>query len=123
LICAAYNPSLASLGVTAYQILPFWREFAPDIFSLHLSNFVGMVMCAEWKMVGFRRTSSMGNYPLLLDLSVAAISFSRRYLKKFKGTQHRYGKLGRIDTGACFLALPSTRQSRTFDSDVHHRLQ
>jgi len=31
-----------------------------------------------------------------------------RIKKIFKGTQHKYGKLGTIDTGACSLALPST---------------
>jgi len=46
-----------------------------------------------------------------------------RIKKGFKGTQHKYGKLGTIDTGACSLALPSTRQTSIFDPNVHHRLQ
>ena len=32
-------------------------------------------------------------------------------------------KLGTIDTGAWFLALPSIRQTSIFNSNVHHRLQ
>jgi len=43
--------------------------------------------------------------------------------KRFKGTQHKYRKLGTIDTGACSLALPSARQTSIFDPNVHHRLQ
>jgi len=46
-----------------------------------------------------------------------------RIKKIFKGTQNKYGKLGTIDTGTCSLALPSTRQTSIFDSNVHHRLQ
>jgi len=46
-----------------------------------------------------------------------------RTKKRFKGTQHKYGKLGTIDNGACSLALPSSRQTSIFDPNVHHRLQ
>ena len=30
--------------------------------------------------------------------------------KGFKGTQHKYGKLGTIDIGACFLAPGTPKQ-------------
>jgi len=57
----------------------------------------------------------MGNYPLLPDLSFPATPLQGRIKRRFKGTQRKYGKLGTIDTGACSLALPSTRQTNVFD--------
>ena len=35
-IFAAYNPSLASLDVTLFQIMSFWKELVLKMFSLHI---------------------------------------------------------------------------------------
>jgi len=70
-----------SLGVTVYQILQLWGELVLPIYSpsLEYIAYAGVAMCAEWKMIGFRRTSCMGNYPLLPDLSVTPNSATRTY--------------------------------------------
>jgi len=91
------------LGVSWHDRIPnttiMERTGAPDIFSLlriYRLRWSGRMerwsasegqngrwKCrngsAEWKMVGFRRTSCMGNYPLLPDLSVAPNSVTRTY--------------------------------------------
>jgi len=80
-VFAAYDPSSTSPGVTVYQILQLWRELLLPIYSLSLEyiDYAGVAMCAEWKMIGFRRTSCVGNYPLLPDLSVTPNSATRKY--------------------------------------------
>jgi len=47
--------------MTVYQILQLWRELVLPIYSLSLEyiDYAGVAMCAEWKMVSFRRTSCM----------------------------------------------------------------
>jgi len=65
---------------TKYCATIMERTGAPDIFSLlriYRLRWSGHV--SEWKMVGFRRISCMGNYPLLHDLSVAPNSATRTF--------------------------------------------
>jgi len=80
-IFAAYDLSSVSLGMTVYHILQLWREPVLPICSpsFEYIDYAGVAMCAEWKMVGFRRTSCMGNYPVLPDLLVAPNSDKRTY--------------------------------------------
>jgi len=79
-IAVVCDPSSASLGVTVYQILPYWRELVLQIYSLSLEyiDSVAVVLCTEWKIFGFRRTS-MDSYLLPVDLSVAPNSTTRMY--------------------------------------------
>ena len=67
--------------MAVYQMQQLWRELALPTYSLSVEyiDYAGVAMCAEWKMVGFRRTSCMGNYPLPPDLSVAPNSATRTY--------------------------------------------
>jgi len=60
------------------------RTGALEIFPLYWNwiDSVWVVTCAEWKMVVFRRTFSMGNYPLLIDLSVAPTADRRTYKQR-----------------------------------------
>jgi len=47
--------------------------------SVEYIDLVPVAMCAQWKIVGFRSTSSLGNYPLLPDLSIVSNSATRTY--------------------------------------------
>jgi len=70
-----------SLGANVYLIPPFLGKLVLPIyaFSLEYIDSVEVAMCAERKLVDFRRTSSMGNYLLLPDLSVAPNSATRMH--------------------------------------------
>ena len=74
----------SSLGVTVHQILPFSRELVSQIqsYSIEWTNMdsVGVGMCAEWKIVNFRRTP-VDRQVLPLDLSFATNSATRMYWK------------------------------------------
>ena len=73
-----------------YTLLPFWRELVLSIYSVFLdyNDYAGETMCAEWKMVGFRRTSSMVNYRLHPTCRSPQVPLHGRIRKGLKGTQH-----------------------------------
>jgi len=139
-----YDPSSVSLGMTVYQILQLWRELVLPIYSPSW-EYIDYAGVAEWKdgrlpkdrmedgtaemeVQNGRWSASEGHLVWATTLCSPTCRSPQtplqgRTKKRFKGTQHKYGKLGTIDTGACSLAPPSTRQTSIFDPNVHHRLQ
>ena len=117
------------LGVSWRDRIPnttIWRELLLPIYYLSLEyiDYAGVAMCIQ----NGRWSASEGHLVWATTLCSPTCRSPQtplqgRTKKRFKGTQHKYGTLGTIDTGACSLALPSTRQTSIFNSNVHHRLQ
>jgi len=94
-VFAAYDPSSTSPGVTVYQILQLWRELLLPIYSLSLN----ISTTLEWPCVqNGRWSASEGHLVWATTLCSPTCQSPQTPLqgstkKKFKGTQHKYGKI------------------------------
>jgi len=103
------------LGVTWHDRIPntvlqLWRELVLPIYSLSLEyiDYAGVAMCQNG-----RWSASEGYLVWATTLCSTTCRSPQTPLQglsktRFKGTQHKYGKLGTTGTAACSLALPST---------------